>query len=179
MQPFLRFTTCSNRELELVVHGKVLWVFVFSAQSDAILSVLPLCFVEDQFGWEDVPVGIGLCEVRASRTQVYHQTLAQAAADKDLLAQLLQCHQRSLLAHSSLNDFWIEIDQCARVLEERGCVSSLVPYEQVLALLVRLLRCNLDLSKVNGVPGGNVNVVWSIWLSLYHLSFSIDFLFDY
>ena len=108
-QGLLRFSGCSDRELELIVHGEMSGVFVIHSQSSAVISITPLVFVEDKLSREDVPVTVGRCEVRASLTQVDHQILAQATADKDLLAKLLKCHQCSLLAGSGFDDFGIEI----------------------------------------------------------------------
>ena len=156
-QGLLRFSCCSDRHLELIVHGEMFELFTLHSQSIAIIEFTPLVFVEDKISREDVPVTVGRSEIRASLTQVNHQTLAQATADKHLPAELLKCHQYSLLAGSSLDDFCIKIAQRAGVLEERSDVSVLVPDEQILALLVCLLCCNLDLLDGDVVPAGNIN----------------------
>ena len=153
----LRFSGCSDGHLELIVHGEMLDFFALHSQPIAIIDLTPLVLVEDEIRREDVPVTVGRCEIRASLTQVDHQTLAQATADKNLLAELLKSHQCSLLAGSSFDDFCVEIAQCAGVLEERSDVSVLVPDEEILALLVCLLCCNLDLLDGDVVPAGNIN----------------------
>ena len=153
----LRFSGCSDGHLELVVHGEMFYFFALHSQSIAIVDLTPLVLVEDKISREDVPVTVGRGEIRASLTQVDHQTLAQATADKNLLAELLKSHQCSLLAGSSFDDFCIEIAQRACVLEERSDVSVLVPDEQILALLVCLLCCNLDLLDGDVIPAGNIN----------------------
>ena len=155
-QGLLRFSCCSDSHLELIVHGEVFELFALHSQSIAIIEFTPLGFVEDEISREDVPVAIGRSEIRASLTQVNHQTLAQATADKHLPAELLKCHQYSLLAGSSLDDFCIEIAQRAGVLEEGRGASVLVPDEQILAIPVCLLRCILDLLNGDVFPAGNI-----------------------
>ena len=141
-QGLFRFSGCSERELELVVHGELCDLFALHSQLIAVVDLTPLVFVEDKISREDVRVTVGRCEVGASLTQVDHQTLAHATADKDLLAELLKCHQCSLLAGSSFYDFCVEIAKRSGVLEEGSDVSVLVPDEEILAFLICFLCCN-------------------------------------
>ena len=135
-------STCAAESAFVKPHIVSVLVVLEDGSPDFLVVVVPQLKVKQLFNREGHRVNEVRGEVELGVADVQHQVLAVAHGPDDTLADLLNDVFVLLPAEGDQEAKLVQINHCARVVEEGGRVAVLVVDEAVLALVF----CQFDLS---------------------------------